>query len=176
MPDETLDETMRRYAAEMVELARDQFGTGLDYSLESGKLVEPMLEAFHQDPDKARPIGRRGEGASRREDLMDMVDSEEQDRARDWQRREEIAAGHRRLAVMVGAYLGEVIRRKWGGEWRQNGGARLQVLGQDLNPGGLAFFRLAEGSRHNVAEYFTRVVGKLVLAEPGPAEQLSRPS
>jgi len=167
MPDETLDETMRQYAAEWVELARDQFRTSLDYSLESAKLVEPMLETFHRDAAKARSIGRRGEDASRREDLMDLVDTEEQDRGRDWQRREEIAAGHRRLAVMVGAYLGEVIRRRWGGEWRQNGGARLQVLGQDLNPGGLAYFRLTEGSRHNLAEYFTRVVGKLVLAEPG---------
>lgn len=176
MPEETLDETMRQYAAEWVELARDQFRTSLDYSLESGKLVEPMLKAFHRDPKKARSIGRRGEGARRREDLMDMVDSEEQDRARDWLRREEIAAGQRRLAVMVGAYLGEVIRRKWGGEWRQNGGARLQVLGQDLNPGGIAYFRLTEGSRHNVTEYFTRVVGKLALAEPGPAEQHAQPS
>lgn len=176
MPEETLDETMRQYAAEMVELARDQFGTGLDYSLESGQLVEPMLESFHQDPEKTRRIGRRREDARCREDLMDMVDREEQDRARDWQRQEEIAAGHRRLAVMVGAYLGEVIRRKWGGGWRQNGGARLQVLGQDLNPGGLAYFRLTEGSRHNVAEYFARVVGKLALAEPGPAEQRARPS
>jgi len=167
MPEKTLDETMCQYAAEWVELARDQFRTSLDYSVESGKLVEPMLEAFHQDPEKARSIGRRGVDARRREDLMGMVDSEEQDRARDWQRREEIAAGHRELALMVGAYLGEVIRRKWGGEWRQNGGARLQVLGQDLNPGGLAYFRLTEGSRHNVAEYFARVVGKLVLAEPG---------
>ena len=176
MPEETLDKTMRQYAAEMVELARDQFKTGLDYSLESGQLVEPMMEAFFQHPDKARAIGRRGEEASRREDLMDMVDSQEQNRARDWLRREEIAAGQRRLAVMAGAYLGEVVRRKWGGEWRRNGGARLYVLGQDLNPGGLAYFRLTEGSRHNVAEYFTRVVGSLVLAEPGPAEQRAQPS
>ncbi len=176
MPEETLDETMRQYAAEMVELARDQFQIGLDYSLESGQLVEPMMEAFFQDPDKARAIGRRGEEASRREDLMDMVDSEEQDRARDWLRREEITTGQRRLAVMAGAYLGEVVRRKWGGEWLRNGGARLHVLGQDLNPGGLVYFRLTEGSRHNVAEYFTRVVGTLVLAEPGPAEQRAQSS
>ena len=176
MPEKTLDETMRQYAAEWVELARDPFGTGLDYSLESAQLVEPMLEALHQDPQKARSLGRRGENPARREDLMEMVDSEERDRAYDWLRQEEIAAGHRRLAVMAGAYLGEVIRRKWGGEWRQNGGARLQVLGQDLNPGGLAYFRLTEGSRHNVAEYFKRVSGKLVLAEPGTAEQRAKPS
>ena len=176
MPEETLAETMRRYAAELVELARDRFQIDLDYSLGSAQPVETMMDAFHQDPAKVRAIGRLGEEARRREDLMDMVDSGEQDRARDWLRREELAVGQRQLAVMVGAYLGEVIRREWGGEWRQNGGARLQVLGQDLNPGGLAYFRLTEGDRHNVAEYFELVVGKLVLAEPGPAEQRAQPS
>ena len=176
MPEETLVETMRRYAAELVELARDRFQIDLDYSLGSTQQVEPMMDAFYQDPAKVRAIGRLGEETQRRDDLMDMVDSEEQDRARDWLRREEIAAGQRQLAVMVGAYLGEVIRRKWGGEWRQNGGARLQVLGQDLNPSGLAYFRLTEGERHNVAEYFERVVGKLLLAEPGPPEQRAQPS
>ena len=176
MPEEILVETMRRYAAELVELARDRFQIDLDYSQGSAQQVETMMDAFYQDPAKVRAIGRLGEEARHRENLMDMVDSEEQDRARDWLRREQIGAGQRQLAVMVGAYLGEVIRRKWGGEWRQNGGARLQVLGQDLNPGGLAYFRLTEGDRHNVAEYFDRVVGKLLLAAPGPAEQRAQPS
>ena len=83
MPEETLLETMRRYAAELVELAHDRFQIDLDYSLGSAQPVETMMDAFYQDPAKVRAIGRLGEEARRGEDLMDMVDSDEQDRARD---------------------------------------------------------------------------------------------
>ncbi len=176
MPEPTLNETMHDYAEEMVKLARDEFHIDLDFSLASTEHIEPMMDAYVRDPEKARRIGRLGDEARRRENLMEMVDSAEQDRARDWLRQEEIAAGRRRLAVTAGAYAGEVIRRRWGGEWRQNGGARLRVLDQDLNPGGLVYFRLTEGPRHNLTDYFKRVVGQLVLAEPGPVQQQAQPS
>ncbi len=65
------------------------------------------------------------------------------------------------MALTLGAYLGEVISRRYGGAWENPGqGARLRVGNEDLNPCGLAYFRVTQG-HDNLREYFERVAKKI---------------
>ena len=135
MPD--LDETMRGYA----EKARSRFGSELDYSPESVAKVEELAAAIY----------RRHEGR--------LHGDEHGDPSPDWDPSEE--AEYPELALALGAYLGEVIRRGWGGAWENPGqGARFRVGSEDLNPCGLAYFRITQG-RDNLRDYFEKVTSKL---------------
>jgi hypothetical protein len=90
MPNETLAETMQAYANAAV--ASVQHTLGLDYSTESLRIVEQLLEIgrtrFDRDDDRLRS-----------------------------------------LATMWGGYVGEVFRRRWGGEWLcpKNGPFQKQI-------------------------------------------------
>jgi len=136
-----LDETMRSYAEKAVVTARSRFGVELDYSPQSAAKVEEMAAAIH----------------SRRQRRMHADESG--DPSPDWDPSEE--AEYPELALALGAYLGEVIHRRFGGAWENPGqGARLRVRSEDLNPCGLAYFRITQG-HDNLREYFQRVAKKL---------------
>jgi hypothetical protein len=91
MPDETLDEMMRDYADAAVELARD-FSVTLDYSEESlqelGRIVAQLAEER-----KGLPAASAG-GAKQSVEEQTIM-----------------------MCKLWGGYLGEVVRRRWGGEW-----------------------------------------------------------
>ncbi len=137
---QNVDDTMRDYAEKAVEMARSR-GMELDYSLKSVYAVEEMAAA----------IRRRTEGRLHADEYGDP--------APDWDPSE--YPDYSELALMFGAYIGEVMRRRWGGNWYNPGqGARLRVGSEDLNPCGLAYFRLTQG-HDNLAEYVRRVAKKL---------------
>ena len=81
---------MEAYSLDAVDFAREHFGVHLDYSLESLRELDTILQRFHDDlPKGLSKAFKRGP-------------SEEQ------------VAQH---AKTWGGYLGEVIRRRWGGTW-----------------------------------------------------------
>jgi hypothetical protein len=136
----SVDAAMLAYAEKAVALARSR-GVPLDFSLKSVHALEGI----------AADIRRRSEGRLHANDSGDP--------APDWDPSE--LPDFPELALLLGAYLGEVIRRRWGGSWHDPGeGARLRVGSEDLNPCGLAFFRLTQG-KDNLADYARRVAKKL---------------
>lgn len=131
---------MRSYAEKAVEMARSR-GVDLDYSLKSVYQVEEMAAA-----SRRRTEGRLHADASG-------------DPSPDWDPSE--YPDYSELALALGAYIGEVMRRRWGGNWHNPGqGARLRLGNEDLNPCGLAYFRLTQG-HDNLAQYVRRVAKKL---------------
>jgi hypothetical protein len=136
----SVDAAMLAYAEKAVALARSH-GVTLDFSLKSVHALEGI----------AAGIRRRSEGRLRADDSGDPAPHWDPSDLPDFPE----------LALVLGAYLGEVIRRRWGGSWHDPGqGARLRVGREDLNPCGLAFFRLTEG-RDNLADYLRKVAKKL---------------
>jgi hypothetical protein len=67
----------------------------------------------------------------------------------------------RAVSKMWGGYLGEVIRREWGGEWMEpkdgpfKGGLTLLVQGTMLSPVARAYKQITSGHPAGVAAYVT---------------------
>ncbi len=136
-----LDQTMRAYAERAVQLAGGRYRITLDFSPESVQRVEEIALELHRQRQRRLHADEAG------------------DPSPDWDPSEE--EQYPELALALGAYVGEVIRQKWGGAWENPGqGARLRVRDQDLNPCGLAYFRITEG-RDDLWQYFQRVSAKL---------------
>ena len=139
--NQDVDAVMRGYAEKAVKLARRSRGAMLDYSLKSVYQVEQMAAAIRGRTESGLHADAYG------------------DPSPDWDPSE--YPDYPELALTLGAYIGEVIRRRWGGNWHDPGrGARLQVGSEDLNPCGLAYFRLNDG-KDNLAKYVRRVAKKL---------------
>ena len=129
MGHENLEAVMQSYAEQAVAAARQQ-EIELDYSEDSLQQVEFILGRT-QHP----PVGAGGGAAS-----AAPTDAETED-----------------LCKMWGGYLGEVVRRRWGGEWvleTYPGGNVLTVA--LITPGGTVFpsmkiyRRLSQGAAENV--------------------------
>lgn len=143
MAPQDLSEIMQSYAEQAVAAARAQ-QIELDYSEESVKQVENILE---------RLDGRSVPGAA---SSAAPSDSETEDLCKVW-----------------GGYLGEVVRRRWGGEWvleTYPGGNVLTVA--LLTPGGTVFpsmkiyRRLSQGAAENVWSFYCMLRDRL-RAKPG---------
>jgi hypothetical protein len=70
------------------------------------------------------------------------------------------------LALIYGIYLGEVLRRKFGGEWRLESaegektiGLRLPA-GTTVYPASQTYRRLLGGAAENVEKFFARFSGE----------------
>jgi hypothetical protein len=83
MGESTVNDMMEAFAHDAVNKARVEFGYELDYSLESLRDLDLILERFHDDLPAARPSN---------EQIWSM-------------------------AKLWGGYLGETMRRQWGGAW-----------------------------------------------------------
>jgi hypothetical protein len=77
-------------------------------------------------------------------------------------------------AKMWGAYFGEVVRRRWGGEWSvetypgaQFATLTLTVLGSKLFPSMKIYRRLTQGASENVATFYASIKERLGKA-PAP--------
>ncbi len=71
-------------------------------------------------------------------------------------------------AKMWGAYLGEVVRRKWGGDWsietypgQQFATLTLTVRGAKLFPSMKIYRRMTQGASENLATFYQSVKEKL---------------
>jgi hypothetical protein len=143
MPPQDLTEIMRSYAEQAVAAARE-LEIELDYSEESVKQVENILE---------RLDGRNAPGAPASAAPTD--------------------AGAEELCKMWGGYLGEVVRRRWGGEWVLENYPGGNVLTVALStPGGTVFpsmkiyRRLSQGAAENVWSFYCMLRDRF-RAKPG---------
>jgi hypothetical protein len=89
--DDDLQAQVTALAETAVQHAQQTFQTNLDYSPESLHLVEDILGKLHSTMPKGLFSRLSGRGASP----------------------EQIS----QMATVYGAYIGEVIRARWGGEW-----------------------------------------------------------
>jgi hypothetical protein len=136
LPSETA-ELMAEYAQDAVATARDKFQIDLDYTLESIDSLDIILEAQFA----AIPTG--------------------------WQllyRRRPSKRKLRTLSKMWGGYLGEVLRRQWGGQWLAptdgpfKGGLTLLVQGTMLSPIARVHKQMVNGSEASVAVYVAGLI------------------
>lgn len=127
---------MAACAEQAVATARDRFEITLDYSIESIKDLDRILDRQHQQiPRGLSRLTQKG-----------PPESIVQESARIW-----------------GAYLGEVIRKQWGGEWRlaeegaYEGSYILAVLEGEvvMCPPSKAYKRLKNGSGDNIWKYLS---------------------
>jgi len=135
---------MQSYAEQAVEAAR-QLEIELDYSEESLKQVENILERL------PLPGAAAGAAAS-----VPPADADTED-----------------LCKMWGGYLGEVVRRRWGGEWVLETYPGGNVLTVALStPGGTVFpslkiyRRLSQGAAENVWSFYCMMRDRF-RAKPG---------
>ena len=150
MPQPTITDIMRTHAADAVKYAQTRFRMELDYSSQSLERVDRMLAAMYFDIPRTffKKLFRRGPSY---------------DDVWTW-------------AKMWGGYVGEVIRRRWGGTWKSSlqtdGHAQISfdVLGQRYFPVELMHRRLKDGvvrtGDHTCGaqELYERVIKELGMA------------
>jgi len=143
MAPQGLSEIMQSYAEQAVAAAREQ-QIQLDYSEESLKQVENILERLDA------PISGGGRASAAPAD----ADTED-------------------LCKMWGGYLGEVVRRRWGGEWvleTYPGGnvltVALSVPGGTVFPSMKIYRRLSQGAAENVWSFYCMMRDRF-RAKPG---------
>ena len=122
---------MEAYALDAVDLARERFQIELDFSEGSIEKVERILANYHNSLPKGVFGKLFGRGPSN-----DAI----------WQ-----------FAKIWGGYVGEVIRRRWGGEWALESAAfpgqqmiTLKVRGQDIFPPSKAGKRMVNGPEDDI--------------------------
>ncbi len=140
----SLQEKMRACAAWAVEYARSVFEVQLDYSEASLQQIEQILSVLYKDRSRGR-LAR-------------------------WLRPGPTEAEVRQVAILLGAYMGEVIRQHHGGHWeiRKRLGQQLMPLithGVSTDPLSKAYQRLTYGPEENVWSYY-----QVLRAELGRAE------
>ena len=146
MPPQDLSEIMQSYAEQAVAAARE-FEIELDYSEESVKQVENILERLDGPMRGGAPGAASSSGPTE-------ADTEG-------------------LCKMWGGYLGEVVRRRWGGEWVLETYPGGNVLTVALStPGGTVFpsmkiyRRLNQGEAENVWSFYCMLRDRF-RAKPG---------
>jgi hypothetical protein len=131
-----VDDMMAAYATDGVEYAANTHGVELDYSEASVERVEALLAKLFDSRPKGF-VGRLlGKGPS-----PEQIDL---------------------LAKAIGGYVGEVMRRNWGGRWKLESAAfpgqaviTLELAnGADVWPHFKVGKRLTNGPEDNVLHYF----------------------
>lgn len=146
MAHEDLSAMMQSYAEQAVAAARAQ-QIELDYSEESLKQVENILERLDGPIARGAPSGSSGAAPA---------DAETEELCKVW-----------------GGYLGEVVRRRWGGEWMLEtypGGNFLTVAlstpGGTVFPSMKIYRRLSQGAGENVWTFYCMMRDRF-RARPG---------
>jgi hypothetical protein len=122
---------MADYAQEAISLARERFNVYLDYTEHRLVQVEKLLDRLHHTVPKRRTART----------------------ARYWH-------GYEiwQMANIWGAYFGEVIRRRWGGEWTADGtdgvDKVLRGLGADILPIWKVWQRIINGQSDDLWQYY----------------------
>jgi hypothetical protein len=137
--NQALSDWLARQCMSAVKTAGATWGVNLDFSLDSVDGLERILASLHGMQASAPPL----------------------ERATDDQVKQAIATW--------GAYLGEVLRRVYGGRWSldpESRGLKLVISGTTIWPLGKVQKRLLEGEPDNVA-FFAHVVGKVLSGQIG---------
>jgi hypothetical protein len=131
----TADDMMAAYAQDAVDFAKAQFQIDLDFSEASVEKVEAILGQLHG----TLPKGFMGKLFGKKPSLEQI----------------------RQMGMVLGGYVGEVMRREWGGRWKMESDAfpgqkvaTLQIGGTDLWPHFKAGKRIQNGPEDNVWHYF----------------------
>ena len=131
MSSPELQAEMQEFADGAVKIAADSYNVTLDYSEASVERVEGILDEMYKEMPK---------GAGRDEEVEQAMGT---------------------AAVLFGAYIGEVMRRTWGGTWDRgpvDDAADVIILrfhGQNMTfPPSKVYKRLSEGPEDNVWHYF----------------------
>jgi hypothetical protein len=133
----TIDDMMKAYSEDAIDLA-NQMGINLDYSEESLKNVEEILERYHQGIPKGL------------KKFFTKVPSEE-----------EIT----RMSKVWGGYIGEVIKKRLGGEWGLSSDNAITLIlsdGSEIYPPSKANKRIINGPEDNVVHYYQIIKRDLV--------------
>ncbi len=149
MPEDDVSEQMRALAEKAVAFARDQHQMTLDYSEDSLQLVEGILSKLSADIPKGFFRRLLGRGPTRNQ----------------------IEA----ICQIMGAYVGEVIKRKWDGTWRMDSTfgrplPALSVLGGEIHPTNKVWKRLVDGEADNVWAYYQML--KHIHEHGAPGQQI----
>jgi hypothetical protein len=154
----SVDQMAADFADAAVELARD-FGASLDFSEQSLEHVERILGQLHDDIQGLTPVQSLDERRPTTSDLTEM-------------------------SKLWGSYFGEVVRRRWGGEWSietyplsgRDGKSQpfstltLSVAGAKLFPSMKVYRRLTQGDAENLWEFYGKVREKLAAAPSGKVQ------
>lgn len=138
MSEEDLSEQMADLAEEAVQVAKARFATELDFSTESIEKLERILDGIYRS--RARRWAAKHWGG---------IPGEK--KTWGW-------------ALLGGAYLGETIRRHWGGQWthQKNGNPEealtLWVRDVPIHPAAKVYHRLVDGPEHNVWHHYELLV------------------
>ncbi len=150
MTESDLSAVMAAHADQAVELIELNLGHKPDFTHDSVVLVEAMAGCIHVDLEP------------------DFLEGERKRNPWDKDGDEELQG----LYLMMGGYIGEVIRREFGGDWGMEEAApasplseMLQVFpGLWLDPVGWVRNRILKGSEHNVFATFEQAVSDDNLA------------
>jgi hypothetical protein len=151
MDSDELTQQMKSLADIAVALARDQHQIELDFSEDSLKLVEQILARLSEDVPKSRVLRLLGRGPSRAQ-----IES---------------------ICQMMGAYIGEVIRRKWEARWHMDPAfgsplPALSVHGGKMYPTNKVYKRLVHGEGDNIWAYYEMLKH---IGEHGPLDGRAQP-
>lgn len=133
MNEATISQRMGELAEAAVAFARERYQVSLDYSEQSVQEVERILDHLH------RGLSKRWMWVLRRKTRQRRIDY---------------------YSFLWGAYLGEVMRRRWGGKWTMETTATtlptvtLKVGDGEVFPPAKVFKRLTQGTGDNVWAYF----------------------
>jgi hypothetical protein len=130
---------MQQLAGNAVAHARDNYGVNLDYSENSLHHLEQLLQSAH---------GVYTSSSSSDNSHKVFIE---------------------KIVQLWGSYLGEVIRRGWGGIWIEvDHETFLQLETQRLDPLGQVRSRIMAGDQHNVHEYYDTLSKTLKQLSPHP--------
>ena len=129
----TVNDEMKQAAEYAIKVAKEKFGLILDYSDNSLPNLEKLLEQASQQ--YRSQVGNR-------KPLDNAIN---------------------RTASIWGSYLGEVIRRKWGGEWiiDENSKRLLSINGLAFFPILYIYQRITGQQQKNVKQYLEQIAAKL---------------
>jgi len=133
MAEPTANDMMSAYALDAVDMARARFGVELDFSEGSVQALEGILGNLHESV----PTGLRR--AFRRGPTQEQLDQ---------------------MAKIWGGYLGEVMRRRWGGEWATHTALQpgyiltLKLGDHEIYPPARVYKRMVNGREDNVWHYY----------------------
>ena len=134
MTEPTITTMMDEFAQDALSFAQHQYQTKLDYSDESIRAIEEILNNLYGE----LPRNESGE-ISKEASVQQTVEA---------------------ICNMFGGYLVEVIRRQFGGKWKietkltERPMVSLQVKGTYIFPPAKIYKRLAEGSGDDVWFYY----------------------
>ncbi len=128
----SIEEMMSAYAPDAAEYAKRTFNVSLDYSEGSVRRVEELLTKLHANMPRGALAQLLKKGPS----------AEELDQ----------------MTKMMGGYIGEVIKRSWGGRWKLESAAfpGKQVITFEVKGGGDIWPPSKWGSGLPMAQRITR--------------------